>query len=508
MKTQKIKILVVEDEVLLLRNLSKKITNSSDCFTVVGEAFNGKEALELAASRHPDIVFTDIRMPVMDGLELARVLYEEYPEIFIVVVSGYDDFEYARSLLAYKVQDYLLKPVSQDTLDKLLCSLIKKVRQKRNEQTSRLLRALLSGFAPPADCSEFMADFAGSAFGLFAVCLGSLHIRTPEHLLQPEYQNHSRKLWSDIAADLPFQSWFFPLDSGNAFLIVTLGSEFSVSEQAYKVYSELLDHFSPSSVTLCYNEVSGPAQLYIGCCDTQNRLTDSVIIGRSAFISTSDPEAALPPAVLPRQKADLLQTMLSSNNQQGISRFLEKLFQEWEYDCRPQQWIEKVLFQLMTLLQQNLYFSEEDYSQMYRNVFFCLETEPSLDVSSEKIITELLHWISIAQTVPSEIESVIKELDTFIRAHYTEELNIADLAEKYHFNHSYLTRIFKKQIGESPLRLINSLRIKDAKKLLLNNSLSIREISEALGFSSQHYFSRIFKEYTGLTPKEYRASGR
>ena len=508
MKTQKIKVLVVEDEVLLLRNLSKKIMQSSDCFAIAGEAFNGKEALEFVASRHPDIVFTDIRMPVMDGLELARVLYEEYPEILIVVVSGYDDFEYARSLLSFKVQDYLLKPVSQDTLDQLLHRLLEKVRQKRNDQVSRLLQTMLSGSTPPSDCLDALADLADASFGLFAVCLGNLHIRTPEHLLQPEYQNHSRKLWSAIAADLPYPSWFFPMDAGNSFLIITTGTEHPVSEQAYTIYSELLEHFSPSSVTLCYNEVSEPTQLYIGFCETQNKLRNSLIIGRSAFFSASDPENPLPPAILPRQKSDLFQTMLSSNNHQALTRFMEKLFQEWENDCCPQQWIEKVLFQLMTLLQQNLYFSEEDYSQMYRNIFFSLETEPSLKVSGEKITTELLHWISGAQTVPSEIEAVIEGLDAFIRAHYTEDLNIAELAEKYHFNHSYLTRIFKKEKGESPLRLINSLRINDAKKLLLNRSLSIKEISEALGFSTQHYFSRIFKEYTGLTPKEYRASGR
>lgn len=90
------------------------------------------------------------------------------------------------------------------------------------------------------------------------------------------------------------------------------------------------------------------------------------------------------------------------------------------------------------------------------------------------------------------------------RLHYRENLNLTDLADKYHFNHSYLTRIFKKQKGQYSLKLINSLRIEDAKELLLNPEPSVREISEMLGFSDQHYFSRSFKNSTGLSPNEYR----
>jgi YesN/AraC family two-component response regulator len=126
--------------------------------------------------------------------------------------------------------------------------------------------------------------------------------------------------------------------------------------------------------------------------------------------------------------------------------------------------------------------------------------------SGEEIAEELGQWIDLLQTVPSEIENTIEELESFIRQHYRENLNLSELADKYHFNHSYLTKTFKKQKGISPLRLINTLRIDDAKELLQNEELSVREISEMLGFSNQHYFSRMFKDMTGQTPKEYRQS--
>ena len=166
--------------------------------------------------------------------------------------------------------------------------------------------------------------------------------------------------------------------------------------------------------------------------------------------------------------------------------------------------MEKVLLQLLNMLQQDLYISDEDYEKMYLYVFDILETQNDLLASGEMIASELAQWIALTSVIPTDIEVTIEELDAYIRLHYRENLNLTDLADKYHFNHSYLTRIFKKQKGQSPLKLINSLRIEDAKELLLNPELSVREISEMLGFSDQHYFSRVFKASTGMSPKEYR----
>ena len=94
----------------------KKINSISDDFQVIGQVFNGEEALDLIQNCRPDIVFTDIRMPIMGGLELIKILYQQYPDIVTVIISGYDDFEYARSVLQYKVFDYLLKPIKKEEL--------------------------------------------------------------------------------------------------------------------------------------------------------------------------------------------------------------------------------------------------------------------------------------------------------------------------------------------------------------------------------------------------------
>jgi Response regulator containing CheY-like receiver domain and AraC-type DNA-binding domain len=126
----KTRILVVEDEKLLRKNVVKKLESLSDLGIVVaGEAMDGKSAYAMIPEVHPDIILTDIRMPVMDGLELIRNAEQFYPDIIYIILSSYSDFEYARKAISLQVSDYLLKPVKLEELRNALLSAIAKRMQ-------------------------------------------------------------------------------------------------------------------------------------------------------------------------------------------------------------------------------------------------------------------------------------------------------------------------------------------------------------------------------------------
>lgn len=126
-------VIVAEDEILIQQNIIKKIENSGAGFTVVGNAQTGIQALDLINSCNPYLLVTDIRMPVMDGLELVEQARENHPDLDVIVVSGYSDFEYAKRAIHLQVREYLLKPVDEDQLRTVLSSLANKYRMEEQE---------------------------------------------------------------------------------------------------------------------------------------------------------------------------------------------------------------------------------------------------------------------------------------------------------------------------------------------------------------------------------------
>lgn len=513
MNAQPVKIIVVEDEEILLENMYRKIAAVSPDFEIIGRAYNGKEALEQIRKEQPDIVFTDIRMPVMDGLELAGVLNREYPEIHVVIVSGYDDFEYARRALTYRVHDYLLKPLKAEELEKILSSLHTLVTEKRENEINRLLQRQLSDSVASLS-KESPVDLNRYRFYPFLICLGNLHLQELPRREAVEAAEAAIPSFDELFEKKSFGSsryWVFPYLADNLYLLLTDAMEMEPFEMAGEIQDYLKRRFLTITVNISFPEKETAFdELRLTFMALHKQLKRSLVIGKSALFPVSKmkgddgEKTELPPAVLPQESVTHFQTVVLSGNSVEFKRLLLQYFAEWERKEYPQQWVEKVLSQLLYLLQRNLYFSDETYGEMYRRVFCILESGAELMKSGEKIAGELGHLISHLQAVPTEIENTIEELDSFIRKHYRENLNLSDLADKYHFNHSYLTKTFKKQKGISPLKLINSLRIEDAKELLKNEELSVREISEMLGFSNQHYFSRIFKEMAGQPPLEYR----
>lgn len=154
-----IKVIVAEDEDLIRGRLVKKIEAfaGGGCCKVIGEAQNGREALELVKRDQPDLVFTDIRMPVMDGMELIQKLHRYYPRVRLVITSGYADFTYARQALQYKVNDYLLKPISTAELYRVLTQVTAQINGDKVQ-----LESSLKELPPPGAGTEELVHMVQS----------------------------------------------------------------------------------------------------------------------------------------------------------------------------------------------------------------------------------------------------------------------------------------------------------------------------------------------------------
>lgn len=184
MKISTYKYIIAEDESLIRKNLIKKINALNLPLVPVGEAINGLEAIELIEKHCPDLVLTDIRMPQYDGLELVKYLHDNYPKTKVIILSGYDDFSYAQTALRYSVKDYLLKPISSDTLLEALQGVLitmgaeseelKAYHSKENALNQEAIANLLQKYLKENYQKEISLHELGDRFGFTPEYLGKI----------------------------------------------------------------------------------------------------------------------------------------------------------------------------------------------------------------------------------------------------------------------------------------------------------------------------------------------
>lgn len=167
--------------------------------------------------------------------------------------------------------------------------------------------------------------------------------------------------------------------------------------------------------------------------------------------------------------------------------------------------IESQLLQILRLTENDFETTNEENNMHEKRLYDCIQNAAAINSLFSEVLNIFQEIFRTQSRKCSDASSIINELELFMKKNYASPINIEDMARKFNFNASYLTRIFKKHTGESPVKYLLRLRIDEAKKLLLEHSdLSVKQISTLVGYEDQHYFSRFFKELTGVSPSDYR----
>ncbi|MDC7235116.1 MAG: response regulator, partial [Spirochaetales bacterium] len=186
-----IRVVVIDDEPFLLRNIKQSIEQADPDYRIVGEAYDGEEALHIIKTAKPDVIFTDIRMPVMDGLELITELKKNETEAEIIILSGYKEFDYAKKAMKLGVSDYLLKPINPVSLENLLSEIKMKLKAgKKSQQTLWLRNQVKYAAARRGHENDFLSLFGEyKYFHLFLLCIGPYHTVTGYSVGNPRFSD-------------------------------------------------------------------------------------------------------------------------------------------------------------------------------------------------------------------------------------------------------------------------------------------------------------------------------
>lgn len=503
------KVVVVEDEPIILKNTIQKIKDASPFFDVAGSAKNGRDAIHVIESVTPDVLFTDIRMPKMDGLELIRQIKDLYPNMHIIILSGYNDFEYAQQAIKLGVKDYLLKPLKIDYLKELLES----VKTRLDSITSNIEREILfSGLNTPVSNNKLPYTLKNTHFSIVLLCIGHLCNQISSSTQISFFSDVWSKIdWTHI---LPQDVHWWIIDEkqpNQKFLILSSESSMNdLSQFALQVKDSLSAILAPFPVYICINYTPiSYSEIWFRALELRFLLNQGLVIGKSMVITPSaSNNARLPPAILDIAFQNKISTLINQGNKVLLQRELNLQFNKWEHSNYPQMWVENVLHQLVKLFQRQFSsITEEEIFQIEYELKEKLSISPDFSCICKDILNILNSNLSSVCDEKDDMKGFIENVKSYVTNNYTSNISIEDIAQKFNINPTYLSKLFKKYLNETPAKYIIKLRISEAKHLMESNpELDIKEICELVGYTDQHYFSRIFKETTSISPSAYRES--
>jgi two-component system response regulator YesN len=528
-------ILLVDDEALIREAVSENVAWNKYGYQLVGSCENGKEALEFIENHPVDVVLTDICMPYMDGIKLSEVLSEEYPEIKIIILSGYDEFEYAKKAIKFGVSEYLLKPITAQEMGNTL-QILKEKMDKEQEDEKKLL--------------SMKANYHK---GRVLVQANTMMNLIMGNVTEAEIRRELRKLEIDVDS-LSYRVGIVELDifAKNSKLDEKSKKESALMAFAlYNISQEIVKKYNAGEVCqgkdyrtfilFHSNKTVAIQQIIRTCCEEiifhinkffQLKINIGIGGNRSDFKeiyqSCEEAEEALGYCylfngnqvfemdnILQKRKQpevdgimDHIILHIKENAPEKLRQDLYQLVGEFKECMCDKQIVGTILQRIVDMMGElrknsNLISDEEaeKRAQMLTRILSAQELEVAAD-TLEQYCVDTAEEMDHNKNIGGKKYAVLA-MD-YIGKNYADcNLNLQSICSYLNISPSRFSSIFKNTTGNTFMDAVIGIRMQKSKELLENTDLKNDEIAEKVGFNDPHYFSIAFKKATGKSPTEY-----
>lgn len=496
------KMLIVDDE-KTERECIRYLIESGDLSLELREAPGGTDALAMLKDWHADILFTDVQMPVMTGLELARQAREFLPDLRTIIFSSYAEFEYARTAMALGAENYILKPVVPEELDKTLRTVIKELddmldsRIRQDRQQSFLLQYALqcciSGNPSPSGLTPEISRQLDSFSQLVL-----LDFTAP--FLEKNYAGFYDGLRSFLHLNMETLS----LSPNQALLFIRENHPDSRSF-GKRLHSYITDAFRAD----CYLSISRPIN---GHKDLQDAYTSAEQQMEQRFwnpevrVFSYDDQAS--PARSPQDLEDdsllsVIKRSLAGKDVESLQKNLDRLFLKYRTPSSQSQIFVKFVFSnLITALYPHLPGKEE--FPPLETLITDLYLQPDILEIIKTVQSMSARIVESFEASDANVRREILSVKEYIDKHYRDDLSVEMLASLVYLTPDYLSKLFKKSVGKSLSQYIRQVRMERASELLGSTAKKVIDIGIAVGYPNYSYFCQSFREYFGKSPDKYR----
>lgn len=537
-RMEKIKIFLVEDEIVIRNGIKNSIVWEKEGYEFVGEASDGELAYPMILKEKPDILITDIRMPFMDGLELSRLVKQELPDIRILILSGYDEFDYAKEAIRLGVTEYLLKPVSASKLLDSLKGISSIIRQEKEE------RMLLKRYAE--DMQENTEHEKMKFFGQ----LISGRLSTAEaidsgrqygmNLSAQVYEIILFKLFSDIGVrghsnsvvdvcerleemirGIPYIYIFQRGVDGWAFLLIAEDEE--QMEQKTDCLAKRIEQLMENCKDLEYFGGIGSPVMRLLELPKSFFDADRAFSGR--FLSKLNQIVRVNEMKNMQEIGDFdvrglgeiertresVEKFLNNGTQEEIERFTKVYMKEMPEDnfksLLMRHYIVMDVYIVIMSFCEKMGISDEDFQEEAESFKAAIQKIHTSEEMQEYMRRFLSRALELRDMVSGRRYSdIIEAAKEKIESTYMlEEISLNTVAAGVGMSPSYFSSVFSREMGKTFVEYLTEIRMDKAKELLMCSSMKTSEIGYEVGYKDPHYFSYLFKKTQGCSPKDYRA---
>ncbi len=525
------KVMLVDDEEDVAQAIMKKMNWEEMGFENPRYAHNGLEALELAEESRPDIVMTDIQMPYMDGMELSRNLRKLYPNIRIIIFSGYDEFEYAKEAIRLEAEEYILKPIDADELKSVFSrvheALDRDIDEKLNvaklenyymdslpllqeDFFSSLVEGRIVEDKIPKLLNDYRIDLHGPYYITAIVHISNSSV--PEGMNPAFIAVSVRKLLEE-RMDPKWGCWFFSY-LGSTVMIAQLENEKDAS-----AFTDDCDRLCRLAESICKANVT----IGIGSlAENLSEIRDSYQGGRDAVsyrVLYGHTKAINISEIAPKEKEE--DSFEETDSLTDIFKKM-KMSDKESVDAASRKYIESNLGQQASI-QDYRFFVMELVSELYKfvrnnqldvNEVFDMNTDVYSQVQQMEQ-SELKEWFSTTCVRMHELiddkrsdntRSFVSKAKDYVADHYAnQDLSIDFICNYLGVSSAYFSTVFKKETGKTFVGYLTDFRMEKAEKMLVETDEKTYIIAQEVGYSDPNYFSYVFKKQFGVSPSKYKA---
>ncbi len=539
-----IKVFLVEDEMVIRRGIKNSIDWEKEGYIFCGEASDGELAYPMIIKEKPDILITDIRMPFMDGLELCKLVKKELPNIKILILSGYDEFDYAKEAIRLGVTEYLLKPISSGKLLEALNGVSESIRREKEDkdlvhkymeemrentehEKQKFFEQMIAGNLSMADALEtgkkYEMNLSAGMYNLllFRFTLGEENRKSGELLGEAEYA--IEKLTERLEYVFEFQRGV----EGWAFLLMADNEE-QMSERVKELSKDLEEIMKNYSTIAYFGGIGQPVarlrELEESFREAERALAARFTMELNRIISVEDIRMAQNVDTLDdieitsfgeiEKTRTMLEKFLNNGAEDEIDEFVDVYINELPEEnlksVLMRQYIIMDAYIVMMSFCEKIEGIEGEMQAQSEELKNSMKTIQTLEEIKNYIRMLLKKIIGVRDTISGRRYSDIIEIakDQIRKTYMSDEISLNTIAAEVGMSPSYFSSIFSKEMGKTFVEYLTEIRMDRAKELLMCSSMKTSEIGYEVGYKDPHYFSYIFKKTQNCTPKEFRARGK